>query len=561
MPDLRTLPLDALTRSPLNPRQIIDPDSLSDLADSIRAVGLIQNLCGLETPKGVQIVAGGRRLAALRLLADLGHPVPPVPVLVTDDLDQATEWAGAENAARADLHPADEVAHYAAMLARGMAPTAIAAAFGVSERHVAQRLKLAGLPDAALAALRANKITLDQATALTLVRADSEASANLLAMAQQGHDGARLRQVALNDTVRADRDRRALLVGQAAYHAAGGAVTHDLFSAAAVIEDVALLDRLFTERVETERAALIQAGWGWVVVLDDSYFPYGLGGRIKEATVPAGKLTRAQRGLCGGWLLVDREGRVQTRLGWVSASDEAAARQAGLLPPLATPPSAAEAPGDEPDDSTTFSAALLADLRAIRHHALVAALIAQADYGNAVLCWAMTHPHRARIMDATIKDGPLAPEVAEGFTPGDLDEAHHVTAPSYGGVNVAESAITIPLLRSLRYGFSWTANDPDLMAVYRQAEVKTAAWMRAHWVPTRGNFFGRVPSGYLDQVYNQILGFVQSDDAAREFARLKKSEKAQVLHALFNDPATARGYRHMTTAAAQRIRDWAPVFD
>ena len=54
------------TLSPQNPRQIVDADAVTDLAASIRAIGLIQNLAGWQTQDGsVDIVAGGRRLRAL----------------------------------------------------------------------------------------------------------------------------------------------------------------------------------------------------------------------------------------------------------------------------------------------------------------------------------------------------------------------------------------------------------------------------------------------------------------------------------------------------------------
>lgn len=568
MADVRSLDLEALTLSPLNPRQIVESDGLADLAASIRLCGLIQNLCGLETPEGVQIVAGGRRLAALRLLADQGEWIQPVPVLVTDSPDEAREWAGAENAARVDLHPADEIANYAAMLANGYAPAAIAATFGTTTTRVAQRLKLAVLPDAALAALRAGKISLDQAAALTLVRADPAASADLLARAMNATAPDRLRSIALEHSVRADHDRRARFVGLDAYCAAGGAVARDLFSGVEVIDDPALLDHLYTDHVEAARAQIMAQGWGWVIVLDDQWFDYTLTRRVKESTTPPGNMTKAHRQLAGGWMWVTSSGEVQTRLGYVNAADEPAARAAGLLPPLPTPPAGAGAAPDSDDagseaggDTGAFSAALLADLRAIRHHALVAALIAQPGCGNAVLAWAMGSPSRAKILDASIKAGPLVPETPDGFTPGDLRDPDPDIAPIYGGVAGAAAAITTPLLRALRYGFSWTGNDPDLMAVYRRAEAVTGARMRDHWVPTRVGFWGRVTSGYLDQMFAQLFGFAPSDDAARDFARLKKAEKAQMLHQLFNDPDTARGYRHMTTAAAQRIRDWVPVFE
>lgn len=63
---IQYFPLDALYLSDMNPRQDVDADRIDQLADSIVAVGLLQNLAGLADEAGhVGIVAGGRRLRAL----------------------------------------------------------------------------------------------------------------------------------------------------------------------------------------------------------------------------------------------------------------------------------------------------------------------------------------------------------------------------------------------------------------------------------------------------------------------------------------------------------------
>nr|CAC9195119.1 ParB-like nuclease domain [Escherichia coli] len=64
------VPLSALVKSPLNVRIIPYPvESVREMADSILAVGLIQNLVVHSLPDGLSgVAAGGRRLAALQLL-------------------------------------------------------------------------------------------------------------------------------------------------------------------------------------------------------------------------------------------------------------------------------------------------------------------------------------------------------------------------------------------------------------------------------------------------------------------------------------------------------------
>ena len=75
-------------------------------------------------------------------------------------------------------------------------------------------------------------------------------------------------------TVRAS-DRRAVFVGLDAYEAAGGVVLRDLFQSddGGWLEDVALLDCLFAEKLKIEAEKIAVEGWKWIEVAID--FPYG----------------------------------------------------------------------------------------------------------------------------------------------------------------------------------------------------------------------------------------------------------------------------------------------
>ena len=99
--------LDRLYLHDANPRQHVNEDDIAALADSIRAVGLLQNLCGVADEKGdrIGIVAGGRRLRAMQLLASGDKAIDPIPVRIATDAVEATAWAGAENESRAALSP------------------------------------------------------------------------------------------------------------------------------------------------------------------------------------------------------------------------------------------------------------------------------------------------------------------------------------------------------------------------------------------------------------------------------------------------------------------------
>src|SRR6266702_8178692 len=89
-------PIDPLRPNQLNPRGELHSAGLEELADSIRAQGVLQPL--LVTPGGV-VVAGHRRLAAARLAG-----LSDVPVVIRDlDAVQQQEIMLAENLQRQDL--------------------------------------------------------------------------------------------------------------------------------------------------------------------------------------------------------------------------------------------------------------------------------------------------------------------------------------------------------------------------------------------------------------------------------------------------------------------------
>ena len=189
-------PLSKLYLHEINPRQNGSPEDTEAMAASIEINGLIQNLAGFEDPDKpgkIGIVAGGRRLRALKHLAKNGKQTfdsrapdfKAIPVKVTSDPMVARAWAGAESATQKPLHPADEIRAYAAMADQGNSPDMIARAFAQTEAHVKRRLALSKLCPEALDALRSDHITLDVAKALTLTN-DPAAQLSVLTSARAG---------------------------------------------------------------------------------------------------------------------------------------------------------------------------------------------------------------------------------------------------------------------------------------------------------------------------------------------------------------------------------------
>ena len=170
---IQYFPLAQLYVSNLNPRQDADPEGIDLLADSLAMIGLIQNLSGTVDADGrVGIVAGGRRLRAIARAVERDptvtkrHPeLASVPVRIAPDEATARAWASAENAAREDLAPVDEIRAYGRMKDAGADVSTIARSFGKTEAHVYRRLALAALPADVLDALKAGQISLGMAKA------------------------------------------------------------------------------------------------------------------------------------------------------------------------------------------------------------------------------------------------------------------------------------------------------------------------------------------------------------------------------------------------------------
>jgi ParB family chromosome partitioning protein len=275
---VRNIPLDRLVLSPANVRRT-PPSAAEDaeLKASIRAGGLKQNLivCPVaDEPERFAVTAGGRRLKALQELAAEGAIAADcaVPCLV-EAPDAAIETSLMENTVRAAMHPADEFTAMAALIDAGATVEAVAARFGVSERHVRQRLKLGKLAPELLDAYRAGKLSLETVTAFTL-GADHAAQ---LAVWQQVKDqpyihAYTLKRLLTESAIPLDSDL-GQFVGVEIYEAAGGHITRDLFSRddEGFMDDAALVRRLAIEKLE-RKAAELRAEWAWAkAVLDPDY--------------------------------------------------------------------------------------------------------------------------------------------------------------------------------------------------------------------------------------------------------------------------------------------------
>jgi ParB family chromosome partitioning protein len=244
--------------------------SIPELAASIQRVGLLQNLIVIAASDGehYEVVAGGRRLAALKLLAKK-HRIAKdwdVPCLqVTDGTARTASLT--ENVQREAMHPADQFEAFAALVAEGRPIEDIAADFSVTPLVVQRRLKLANVSPRLMADYRADAVTLDQLMALAITDDHIAQEAAFYDAPQWQRSPHNLRERLTEREIDAYRHPLVCFVGLDTYEAAGGGVRRDLFAegdAGVYLTDAALLERLAQEKLAGIAAKAKAEGWGWV---------------------------------------------------------------------------------------------------------------------------------------------------------------------------------------------------------------------------------------------------------------------------------------------------------
>jgi ParB family chromosome partitioning protein len=175
----KTIAIDLIRPSPLNPRRDFEAAALEDLASSIREKGLVQPLVvrpGKGDNTGFEIVVGERRWRAAKLAGE--HAVP---VIIRDLTDGETlEIAVIENVQRADLNPIEEAQGYRELIDTfGYTQEDLGKIIGKSRSHLANMLRLLKLPEKVQDYLRKGKLSAGHARAL-VGRQDAEALAELV---------------------------------------------------------------------------------------------------------------------------------------------------------------------------------------------------------------------------------------------------------------------------------------------------------------------------------------------------------------------------------------------
>ena len=177
------------------------------------------------------------------------------------------------------MSPAEECRAFQAIIdGEKKTPADVAKHFGLTERFVLGRLRLAGLADSIFDALAAGKITLDVAKAYASISDTVRQAAVFDEMGSSYYSTnlSEIRRRLISGFYRGS-DPKALLVGRDAYLAAGGRIESDLFTDAANENwiDSDIIDRLAAERMEVAAQAVrAQDGFGEVRIICETRIPY-----------------------------------------------------------------------------------------------------------------------------------------------------------------------------------------------------------------------------------------------------------------------------------------------
>lgn len=592
--------IDQLYLHPMNPRQNGSDEDTRAMAGSIAINGLIQNLSGYADPArdGIGIVAGGRRLAGLKHLLSEGSGMmdskePPrdaIPVRVTTDAFLARSWAGSESATQKPLHPADEIAAFAAMADQGNSPETIARAFAQTIAHVRRRLALAALIPEALDALRAGHISLDAAKALTLAR-DPAHQLEVLTAARAGNWTADHIRRDLTASSVPSTDRRAIFVGTDAYLQAGGTIEEDLFAECSRLQDEDLLNDLFLAKLNDHAQAVKdEQGWSWAQACPDPYADWRLTeGMTRLYRTPVelpeadeqdleeleeigedgldkagqarlhdlrmrerGDYTDEDRARGGIIVIVNRRGEPEIEGAYAEKRAKAKSD------------AAADAPATRKPDLT---AAGVEDLNRVRLLAMQTALIEKTELVLDLFAWQLQRgaPTYASLFDISLRDSQVEPSVENGWAidarladgsnayrapDRDEDPVQSFTAFRDAGKKHRNAILTRHIIRTLQ---GPVMNTMALTLLPQLIDID----IRKLWTPDVPTYFSRLSAPAMELLWSELLDLDQDDDRRAEFAKLKKGEKAAELAALFSDASVqeAHGLSRDQVAA---IDAWLP---
>ena len=290
------IPFSRLYLSDANVRKTRSEEDDIQLSADIEARGLLQNLLVTKSKKRGKfaviaggrrlraiemivtrgawapdaVIAGGRRLRAIEMIVTRGAWAPDAEIeckLLEGSEEEAGEASLAENFQRVEMSPAEECRAFQHFIKEGSDVAAVAKRFGLTQRFVEGRLRLANLSEPIFEALAKGDVTLEIAKAYA---ATDQHEVQLRVFEQMRYaynpSADAIRRMVASGSMRGN-DPIALLIGEDAYVAAGGKIERDLFSEAADDRwiDIEIAHRLAAEKMEAEAQRITaETGLAWI---------------------------------------------------------------------------------------------------------------------------------------------------------------------------------------------------------------------------------------------------------------------------------------------------------
>lgn len=613
--EIKQWPLTDTYVSEHNPRaaEPIEDADVEDLAKTMVASGLIQNLSGLLDKNGkVGIVAGRRRWYALQLAVKERPELALVDIRITSNLETALSWAMLENTQRVDMDKVDEIRAYKDSQSSGLSVSQIAKAYCVTEAKVYKRLSLANLPAPVLDALKANEISIDDAKAFT--KSDDEDLILQVLEQVKDHSWWGAHQITSSLTeAKVDADCRQMrFVGLEAYKKAGGKLDTNLFDDDATVDDTDILDRLFEEKL-VEEATKIQVleRLAWVETYEGGYTQaselmteYGFARLSKIKTtftdeqqtrydeldeepwwqlneedrvekdaleeIREGDYSDEQRALSGAAIFVNQQGQISTVVGLVNADHLELAIEAGFIK---------EASEDDHQTSeaevikSPYSAKFTDDMTAIRLAAVQTALLEKPELVLDLLAFGLSQgsDYGNNIMAVGFQNHRNKPEA---------DDETFILDKRLGGLLTDEEEAELDDIEEKSFDSEW-----ERFAAFREAgkksrnagitgkfarslktqgnefmamiEGEVGADIRTIWTPNAVNCFKRLKGWQLDAEFMSLLDLGPDNPSYLKFSKLKKGQKNTEMELLFSDPEKQKLHK-VTAEQKKRIGAWVP---
>lgn len=174
--EVKELPVEAIDASPYQPRTVFDDKRIDELCQTIQTHGIIQPIVVRKKDGRYELIAGERRLRAVK---KMGLEKIPAIIRIMNDT-QAASVSLIENLQREGLSPIEEAIAYKKLIEiHGLTQESLAQRLGKGQSTIANKLRLLHLAKEAQDALLAGKITERHARAL-LSLPKEEIQVNLL---------------------------------------------------------------------------------------------------------------------------------------------------------------------------------------------------------------------------------------------------------------------------------------------------------------------------------------------------------------------------------------------